>query len=80
MQGFYSASQHINLSSRILTNWLQVYSTLVRYCNSSEDKPQVIIMPQAVILQSKADQLIALIVLDQLIGYNLLHHFLLILL
>ena len=55
--GFYSATQHINPSSHIdnVDNQLIADSTPVGYCNPSKAKLKVIIMLQAVILQSRAD-------------------------
>ena len=55
--GFYSATQHINPSSHIdnVNNQLIASSTQVGYCNPSKAKPKLIIIPWAVILQSRAD-------------------------
>ena len=52
--GFYSAAQHINHIDNV-DNQLMAGSTPVGYCNPSEAKPKVIIMPRAVILLSRAD-------------------------
>ena len=52
--GFESVMQHLNPSSHIdnVCNQLTKHSTLVGSCNLSTAKSQVIIMSQAVVLQS----------------------------